>query len=229
MYGGRMRLVNRCRSPSWPVRRSFTRGALTGIVPAPIVTFRVRPLAVANDQGVTVAVTFVAVRLQVRGDLGLQRRHQHPTRPLAGDLVQQGSPVHLVLRRLVADDLQHGCRLLPPAHPAAAVDQAGEYAAGVTGSTIHNFRSYLKAAAKPARPGYRDPRMTTSIVRVLTLVGRIENARRNDRAGNRDSGLTACRYGRMAGQSKSEGRPVALRGGDGDRPAMRTRDLPDDE
>src|SRR5438309_768624 len=38
MYGGRMRLVNRRRSPSWSVRRSFTRGALTGIVPAPTVT-----------------------------------------------------------------------------------------------------------------------------------------------------------------------------------------------
>ena len=44
MYGGRMRLVNRRRSPSWSVRRSFTRGALTGMVPEPIVTFRVRPL-----------------------------------------------------------------------------------------------------------------------------------------------------------------------------------------
>jgi transposase InsO family protein len=35
---------------------------------------------------------------------------------------------------------------VPPPSPArqgAAVDQAGGYAAGVTGSTIHNFRSYL--------------------------------------------------------------------------------------
>ena len=31
----------------------------------------------------------------------------------------------------------------PPARLGAAVDQAGGYAAGVTGSTIHNFRSYL--------------------------------------------------------------------------------------
>jgi hypothetical protein len=90
-------------------------------------------------------VAFVAMGLQVRGDLGLQRRHEHPTRPLAGDLVEQGSPVHLVLRRLVADDLQHGWRLLPAARHEAAVDQAGGYAADVTGSTIHNFRSYLAA------------------------------------------------------------------------------------
>ena len=35
---------------------------------------------------------------------------------------------------------------MPPPSPArqgAAVDQAGGYAPGVTGSTIHNFRSYL--------------------------------------------------------------------------------------
>ena len=92
-------------------------------------------LAVADDQGVAVGVAFVAMRLQVRGDLGLQRRHEHPARSLAGDLVEQGSPVHLVLRRLGADDLQHGCRLLPPARQGAAVAQAGGYAAGVTGST----------------------------------------------------------------------------------------------
>jgi hypothetical protein len=70
MYGGGMRLVNRWRSPSWSVRRSFTRGALTAIVPEPTVTFGAA-LAVANDQSVTVVVAFVAVRLQVRGDLGL--------------------------------------------------------------------------------------------------------------------------------------------------------------
>ena len=38
----------------------------------------------------------------------------------------------ILLRRLGADDLQHECRLLPPARQGAAVDQAGEYAAGVT-------------------------------------------------------------------------------------------------
>ena len=44
MYGGRMRLVKGRRSPSASVRRSLTRGALTAIVPASSVTFRVRPL-----------------------------------------------------------------------------------------------------------------------------------------------------------------------------------------
>lgn len=100
-------------------------------------------LAVTDDQGVALLVAFVTVRLQVCGDLGLQRRYEHPARPLAGNLVEQRSPVDLVLRRLVADDLQHGWRLLPTASDPAVVGQAGGYAAGVTGSTIHNFRSYL--------------------------------------------------------------------------------------
>ena len=102
--------------------------------------------AVADDQGVALGVAFVPVCLQVCVNLGLQRRHEHSARPLAGDLVEQGAPVHLVLHGLIADDLQHGCRLLRPARQGAAVAQAGRYAAGVTGSTIHNFRSYL--------PGY---------------------------------------------------------------------------
>jgi hypothetical protein len=90
MYGGRVRLVNRLRSPTALIRRSFTRGALTGIVPAPSV--RDLPgaaFAVTDDQGVALLVVFVAMRLQVRGDLGLQRRHEHPARSLARDLVEQ--------------------------------------------------------------------------------------------------------------------------------------------
>jgi hypothetical protein len=51
--------------------------------------------------------------------------------------------VYAVLRYLVADDLQHGCRFLPPALARAVVDQAGGYAASITGSTIHDFQSYL--------------------------------------------------------------------------------------
>jgi len=90
---------------------------------------------------VTLGIAFLAVRLQIRGDLGLQRRHEHPAGSLTGDLVEQRPPVSLVLRRLGADDLQHACRLPPSAHHGAAVAQAGGYAAGVTDSTIHNFRS----------------------------------------------------------------------------------------
>ncbi len=90
----------------------------------------------------TVGVAFVAVCLQVGGNLGFQRRYEHPACSLVGDLVEQGAPV-CFFPHLGAEDPQHGCRLLPPAPLGAAVDQLGRYAAGVTGSTIHNFRSYL--------------------------------------------------------------------------------------
>jgi hypothetical protein len=38
---------------------------------------------------VALLVVFVGMCLQVRGDLGLQRRHEHPARSLARDLVEQ--------------------------------------------------------------------------------------------------------------------------------------------
>ena len=107
----------------------------------PTVTFRVRP------QGVTVAVAFVAVGLQVRGDLGLKAAtssRRAPSRAISSIRERPSSPS---CARLVADDLQHECRLLPAACEGAAIDQAGGYAAGVTGSTIHNFRSYLSIEA----------------------------------------------------------------------------------
>ena len=83
----------------------------------------------------------VAVTL---GGMG-QSYHEHTARSLAGNLVEQGSPLNL--RRLVADDLQHACRLLPITRSGAAVDQARGYAGGVTGSTTQNLRSYLLPGA----------------------------------------------------------------------------------
>src|SRR5262245_10801770 len=138
-----MRLVNLQRSPLPLTRRSFTRGAFTWSVPAPTVILRARPSPLRTTKGMPLGIAFVTVRLQVRSDLRLQRGHEHPAGSLAGDLVEQGSPVHPILHRLVADDPQHGWRPLPPAPQGMAVDQAGGYAAGVTGSTIHNFRAYL--------------------------------------------------------------------------------------
>jgi hypothetical protein len=38
---------------------------------------------------VAIAVAFVTVGLQVCGDFGLQRRHEHPAGALAGDLVEE--------------------------------------------------------------------------------------------------------------------------------------------
>jgi hypothetical protein len=111
-------------------------------------------LAVADDQGMAVGVAFGGVGLQVRRDLGLQCCQQHTAGSLPRNRVEHGSPARLVLRRFVPDDLQHGCRLLPlAASDAAAVDQAGRYAAGVTGSTIHNFRSYLSRDGWPSCTG----------------------------------------------------------------------------
>src|SRR5262249_6690369 len=100
-------------------------------------------LAVADDEGVAVGVAVGGVGFQVGGDLGLQGRQEHAAGGLARALGEHGSPGHLLLRRLVPDDLQHGCRLLPTACDGAAVAQAGGYVGNVTGSTIHNFRSYL--------------------------------------------------------------------------------------
>lgn len=51
-------------------------------------------------------VALVPVRLQVRDNLGFLAPPQPFGAPLPGDLVAQGSPVRIVRRRLVADDLQ---------------------------------------------------------------------------------------------------------------------------
>src|SRR4029453_16277288 len=90
-----------------------------------------------------ITVALGGMCLQVGGDLGLQRREEHPSCPLAGDLVEHGAATDLVILRLPPSHRQHGCCLPAAAHAGAAVAQAGRYAAGVTGSTIHNFRSYL--------------------------------------------------------------------------------------
>jgi hypothetical protein len=91
-----------------------------------------------------ITVALGGMCLQVGGDLGLQRREEHPSCPLAGDLVEHGAATDLVILRLPPSHRQHGCCLPAAAHAGAAVAQAGRYAAGVTGSTIHNFRSYLR-------------------------------------------------------------------------------------
>src|SRR5262245_42827462 len=52
-------------------------------------------------------------------------------------------PTSFVHHRVAPDDLQHGSPPRCAACARAAVDQAGGYVGGVTGSTIHNIRSYL--------------------------------------------------------------------------------------
>ena len=45
--------------------------------------------AVSHHQPVAVLVELVGVRLDIRGDLGLQRRGEHPPRAIAHDLIDQ--------------------------------------------------------------------------------------------------------------------------------------------
>src|SRR4030095_5591773 len=102
------------RSLGCPRRRDLASGEVT-LPPESAFFFQVlisqsrlalrAALSVADDQGATVVVALVAVRLQILGALSLQRRHEHPARPLAGDLIEQEAPVHLVLRRLGAAGL----------------------------------------------------------------------------------------------------------------------------
>src|SRR5262249_43365261 len=148
---------------------SFTRGALTAIVPEPMVTFRVRPLPLRTTRGVAGGVAVGGVGLQ--GDLRLQGREEHAARPLAGDPVEQRAPIDLFIPRLAPSRGQHGGRLPAAACAGAAIAQAGGYAAGVTGSTIHNFRSYLRPhrGSRPTRSQV-ERRIAASMKRSGTLV-----------------------------------------------------------
>src|SRR5450755_5150740 len=58
VYGGRMRLVKRCRLPS-TTRLSFTRGAFSANVPVPVVTGRGLADPVAHDQRAPLAVAIL--------------------------------------------------------------------------------------------------------------------------------------------------------------------------
>ena len=60
--------------------------------------------------------------------------------------VERGLHAGLEAFRELVEDVPE----LPPARQRATVDQAGGYAAGVTGSTIHNFRSYLEVRDEEA-------------------------------------------------------------------------------
>ena len=64
---------------------------------------------VANHQPSTVFVDLVGERLNVGGNLGLQRRRQHLPGPVTDDLIKQRPTVRLVGRRSILDYLEHGC------------------------------------------------------------------------------------------------------------------------
>jgi hypothetical protein len=125
MYGGKIRLV---KASPFPV-------CVSPSVVHPGCTYRDRPgadrdlagapLAVTDDEGMPLVVTLLSVCLEVRSDLGFQSPHKHPARTLAGNLVEQGSPVHPFHHRLVAGDPQHGWRLFPLVRQTEAVGQPG--------------------------------------------------------------------------------------------------------
>ena len=109
------------------MRLSLTRGARTGTAPAAVVTSRGVVVAVADHQPVAVLVDLTGVSLDVRGDLGLQRRREHLPCTVADDLVEQrpadrrrGVLVGLVL---LVDYLEHG-RTFPNQRANAGPDQS---------------------------------------------------------------------------------------------------------
>ena len=131
-------------------------------------------LPIADHQGVTGRVALGSMGLQVGNHLGLQGGEQHAASALAGDLIKQRAPLDLFVYRFVSDHSQHGRRLPPAACAGAAVDQAGEYAGAVTGSTIHNFRSYLAARADT------EPLTDRRTLRRSALSATLEDALRAD-------------------------------------------------
>src|SRR5262249_52570184 len=105
---------------SW--RAAFTRGwsrlgSLSTTLPSLWTQSR------CSREGMPLVVTFLSVYLEVRSDLGFQSRHEHTVRTLAGNLVEQGSPVHPFHHRLVAGDPQHRWRLFPLVRRTEAVRQ----------------------------------------------------------------------------------------------------------
>ena len=80
-------------------------------------------MTVADHQPPTVLVNLVGERLDVAGDLGLQRRSKHLSGTIAHDLVEQRPTGHGFVGRLrVVDYLEHG-RTFPNRRANADPDQ----------------------------------------------------------------------------------------------------------
>src|SRR4029450_2918570 len=88
-----------------------------------------------------ITVALGGMCLQVGGDLGLQRREEHPSCPLAGDLVEHGAATDLVILRL-------------PPRPATVSMDAASLPPRMPG------RRSLRREDTP--PGSRAPRSRTS-------------------------------------------------------------------
>jgi len=83
-------------------------------------------VAVADHQPVTLPIELVDVRLDVGGDLGLQRSRQHLPGTVTDDFIEQRGPtgrVGLVGLGLLVDYLEHG-RTFPNQRVNAGPDQS---------------------------------------------------------------------------------------------------------
>jgi len=113
---------NRIRSPvCGSVILSFTRGAVTSTAPALVRTVRGSALPLRTTSRRPFSSRTPARPLDVRGDLGLQRRGQHRPGALPHDLVDQRRrlPSRQHGRR-VRDYCEHGCAF-PASIPASAI------------------------------------------------------------------------------------------------------------
>src|SRR5690606_21152616 len=117
--------------------------------------------SVPHHQRVARFVSLAPVSLQVGGHFRLERRLEHATGPLPGELVQREPSLPRLQRRGVDGYLEHGGRLLPPA-------ASGVFASGFTrkdtpplffpsSHAIHNFREYLTILESSSPPTYRSP------------------------------------------------------------------------
>ena len=147
-HGGRIRLVNRWRSPSSSTRRSFTRGARTFIVPAPQVTFRdcARPSRTTRCR--PSASRAAGVRLDVLLDFRLQRRPSACAgRPLA--------PTHPGSARRLRTS--RGCLLSRPARRGDAATLMQTFGAELTGNkrTLPRTQLLCQLRKRRARAAFR--------------------------------------------------------------------------
>jgi hypothetical protein len=97
-------------------------------------------MTVAHHQPPPILVPLAGERGQVRLNLRLQRRRQHPPRTLTHDLIQTRRQLRTAHH--ISDYLQHrrpSRRRWPAGIPV--VDQSGRYAAPSLRSRIHNFES----------------------------------------------------------------------------------------
>ena len=123
MYGGRIRLVNRWRSPSSSTRRSFTRGARTFIVPAPQVTFRdcARPFRTTRRRpSASRAAARVSMYCSTSASRATTSMRRAPSRATSSRVGMAPSDVSRLSSLVGSSTFNIGWCLLPPGLPGPA-------------------------------------------------------------------------------------------------------------